>query len=126
MQNLITFLAIYVHKGQFESHFQLVVTHLFPYQVVQRINSIYCTKRGKKRLKNLSLSNIETASLRGIDFYRDVISQNVPQLFMFRPKMLSVDSLTLNNPSSLFVDDNSESESDSDDRFKGEGSAHMA
>lgn len=93
---------------------------------MQRINSIYCTKRGKKRLKKLSLSNIETASLRGIDFYRDVISQNVPQLFMFRPKMLSVDSLTLNNPSSLFVDDNSESESDSDDRFKGEGAAHMA
>ncbi|XP_016421456.1 suppression of tumorigenicity 5 protein-like isoform X1 [Sinocyclocheilus rhinocerous] len=48
-------------------------------KVVQRINSIYCTKRGKKRLKKLSLSNIETASLR---------------------------------------DDNSESESDSDDRFK--------
>ncbi|GAA6074072.1 suppression of tumorigenicity 5 protein isoform X1, partial [Tachysurus ichikawai] len=47
--------------------------------VVQRINSIFCTKRGKKRLKKLSLSNIETASLR---------------------------------------DDNSESESDSDDRFK--------
>ncbi|XP_062868526.1 suppression of tumorigenicity 5 protein isoform X2 [Trichomycterus rosablanca] len=46
-------------------------------KVVQRINSIYCTKRGKKRLKKLS--NIETASLR---------------------------------------DDNSESESDSDDRFK--------
>uniref|UniRef100_A0A8C1SH43 DENN domain containing 2B n=1 Tax=Cyprinus carpio TaxID=7962 RepID=A0A8C1SH43_CYPCA len=33
-------------------------------KVVQRINSIYCTKRGKKRLKKLSLSNIETASLR--------------------------------------------------------------
>lgn len=48
-------------------------------KVVLRINSIYCTKRGKKRLKKLSLSNIETASLR---------------------------------------DDNSESESDSDDRFK--------
>ncbi|XP_055057853.2 DENN domain-containing protein 2B [Misgurnus anguillicaudatus] len=48
-------------------------------KVVQRINSIYCTKRGKKRLKKLSLSNIETASLR---------------------------------------DENSESESDSDDRFK--------
>ncbi|KAI5614641.1 suppression of tumorigenicity 5 protein [Silurus asotus] len=48
-------------------------------KVVQRINSIYCAKRGKKRLKKLSLSNIETASLR---------------------------------------DDNSESESDSDDRFK--------
>lgn len=48
-------------------------------KVVQRINSIYCTKRGKKRLKKLSLSSIETASLR---------------------------------------DDNSESESDSDDRFK--------
>ncbi|XP_035382405.1 suppression of tumorigenicity 5 protein [Electrophorus electricus] len=48
-------------------------------KVVQRINSIYCTKRGKKRLKKLSLSNIEAASLR---------------------------------------DDNSESESDSDDRFK--------
>ncbi|KAF3686473.1 Suppression of tumorigenicity 5 protein DENN domain-containing protein 2B [Channa argus] len=48
-------------------------------KVVQRINSIYCTKRGKKRLKKLSMSNIETASLR---------------------------------------DDNSESESDSDDRFK--------
>ncbi|XP_066503395.1 suppression of tumorigenicity 5 protein [Hoplias malabaricus] len=48
-------------------------------KVVQRINSIYCTKRGKKRLKKLSLTNIETASLR---------------------------------------DDNSESESDSDDRFK--------
>ncbi|XP_055755902.1 DENN domain-containing protein 2B-like isoform X3 [Salvelinus fontinalis] len=49
-------------------------------KMVQRINSIYSTKRGKKRLKKLSLSNIETASLR---------------------------------------DDNSESESDSDDRFKG-------
>ncbi|CAB1339259.1 unnamed protein product, partial [Coregonus sp. 'balchen'] len=48
-------------------------------KMVQRINSIYCTKRGKKRLKKLTLSNIETASLR---------------------------------------DDNSESESDSDDRFK--------
>uniref|UniRef100_A0A8C8GKS9 UDENN domain-containing protein n=1 Tax=Oncorhynchus tshawytscha TaxID=74940 RepID=A0A8C8GKS9_ONCTS len=48
-------------------------------KIVQRINSIYSTKRGKKRLKKLSLSNIETASLR---------------------------------------DDNSESESDSDDRFK--------
>uniref|UniRef100_A0A672JHB2 UDENN domain-containing protein n=1 Tax=Salarias fasciatus TaxID=181472 RepID=A0A672JHB2_SALFA len=48
-------------------------------QLVQRINSIYCTKRGKKRLKKLSMSNVETASLR---------------------------------------DDNSESESDSDDRFK--------
>ncbi|XP_030649572.1 DENN domain-containing protein 2B isoform X1 [Chanos chanos] len=48
-------------------------------KLVQRINSIYCTKRGKKRLKKLSLSSIETASLR---------------------------------------DDNSESESDSDDRFK--------
>uniref|UniRef100_A0A4W5LMZ0 DENN domain containing 2B n=1 Tax=Hucho hucho TaxID=62062 RepID=A0A4W5LMZ0_9TELE len=48
-------------------------------KMVQRINSIYSTKRGKKRLKKLSLSNIETASLR---------------------------------------DDNSESESDSDDRFK--------
>ncbi|XP_071371871.1 DENN domain-containing protein 2B isoform X1 [Centroberyx affinis] len=48
-------------------------------KLVQRINSIYCTKRGKKRLKKLSMSNIETASLR---------------------------------------DDNSESESDSDDRFK--------
>ncbi|XP_076880066.1 DENN domain-containing protein 2B isoform X2 [Brachyhypopomus gauderio] len=48
-------------------------------KVVQRINSIYCTKRGKKRLKKLSLSNVDTSSLR---------------------------------------DDNSESESDSDDRFK--------
>ncbi|KAL2089042.1 hypothetical protein ACEWY4_015941 [Coilia grayii] len=48
-------------------------------KLVQRINSIYSSKRGKKRLKKLSLSNIETASLR---------------------------------------DDNSESESDSDDRFK--------
>ncbi|XP_041865366.1 suppression of tumorigenicity 5 protein isoform X2 [Melanotaenia boesemani] len=48
-------------------------------KVVQRINSIYCTKRGKKRLKKLSVSNVEMASLR---------------------------------------DDNSESESDSDDRFK--------
>ncbi|KAJ7994961.1 hypothetical protein DPEC_G00254960 [Dallia pectoralis] len=48
-------------------------------KMVQRINLIYCTKRGKKRLKKLSMSNIETASLR---------------------------------------DDNSESESDSDDRFK--------
>uniref|UniRef100_A0A4W4G441 UDENN domain-containing protein n=1 Tax=Electrophorus electricus TaxID=8005 RepID=A0A4W4G441_ELEEL len=36
----------------------------FSHQVVQRINSIYCTKRGKKRLKKLSLSNIEAASLR--------------------------------------------------------------
>ncbi|XP_026234260.1 suppression of tumorigenicity 5 protein [Anabas testudineus] len=48
-------------------------------KLVQRINSIYCTKRGKKRLKKLSMSSVETASLR---------------------------------------DDNSESESDSDDRFK--------
>ncbi|XP_041916691.1 suppression of tumorigenicity 5 protein isoform X1 [Alosa sapidissima] len=48
-------------------------------KLVQRINSIYSTKRGKKRLKKLTLSNIETSSLR---------------------------------------DDNSESESDSDDRFK--------
>ncbi|KAM8876297.1 DENN domain-containing protein 2B isoform 1-T1 [Synchiropus picturatus] len=48
-------------------------------KLVQRINSIYCTKRGKKRLKKLSMTNLETASLR---------------------------------------DDNSESESDSDDRFK--------
>ncbi|XP_070822881.1 DENN domain-containing protein 2B [Chaetodon trifascialis] len=48
-------------------------------KLVQRINSIYCTKRGKKRLKKLSMSNVETTSLR---------------------------------------DDNSESESDSDDRFK--------
>ncbi|XP_062241025.1 suppression of tumorigenicity 5 protein [Platichthys flesus] len=48
-------------------------------KLVQRINSIYCTKRGKKRLKKLTISNVETASLR---------------------------------------DDNSESESDSDDRFK--------
>uniref|UniRef100_A0A8C4H6F1 DENN domain containing 2B n=2 Tax=Dicentrarchus labrax TaxID=13489 RepID=A0A8C4H6F1_DICLA len=48
-------------------------------KLVQRINSIYCTKRGKKRLKKLTMSNVETASLR---------------------------------------DDNSESESDSDDRFK--------
>ncbi|XP_071987860.1 DENN domain-containing protein 2B isoform X2 [Engystomops pustulosus] len=50
-----------------------------PTQLVQRINSIYSAKRGKKRLKKLSMSNVETASLR---------------------------------------DDNSESESDSDDRFK--------
>lgn len=35
-------------------------------QLVQRINSIYSAKRGKKRLKKLSMSNIETASLRGI------------------------------------------------------------
>ncbi|MBN3303774.1 ST5 protein, partial [Amia calva] len=48
-------------------------------KLVRRINSIYSTKRGKKRLKKLSMSNIETSSLR---------------------------------------DDNSESESDSDDRFK--------
>uniref|UniRef100_G3SLQ2 DENN domain containing 2B n=1 Tax=Loxodonta africana TaxID=9785 RepID=G3SLQ2_LOXAF len=48
-------------------------------KLVQRINSIYNAKRGKKRLKKLSMSSIETASLR---------------------------------------DDNSESESDSDDRFK--------
>uniref|UniRef100_A0A668ANG1 DENN domain containing 2B n=1 Tax=Myripristis murdjan TaxID=586833 RepID=A0A668ANG1_9TELE len=34
-------------------------------KLVQRINSIYCTKRGKKRLKKLSMSNIETPSLRG-------------------------------------------------------------
>lgn len=77
MQNLITFIDKCVHKWQFESHFQFVVTHLFSFQVVQRINSIYCTKRGKKRLKKLSLSNIETASLRGKDFYHDVSSQNV-------------------------------------------------
>ncbi len=109
-----------------KSHFQFVAMHLFPYQVVQRINSIYCTKRGKKRLKKLSLSNIETASLRGKDFYHDVTSQNVPQLYMFRPQNVASWPLTLDNPSSLFVDDNSESESDSDDRFKGEGPAHMA
>ncbi|XP_077419225.1 DENN domain-containing protein 2B isoform X1 [Vanacampus margaritifer] len=47
-------------------------------KLVQRINSIYCSKRGKKRLKKLSMTNLDT-SLR---------------------------------------DDNSESESDSDDRFK--------
>lgn len=35
------------------------------FQLVQRINSIYCTKRGKKRLKKLSMSNVETTSLRG-------------------------------------------------------------
>ncbi len=112
--------------GSFKSHFQFVAMHLFPYQVVQRINSIYCTKRGKKRLKKLSLSNIETASLRGKDFYHDVTSQNVPQLYMFRPQNVASWPLTLDIPSSLFVDDNSESESDSDDRFKGEGPAHMA
>ncbi|XP_036989720.2 DENN domain-containing protein 2B isoform X2 [Artibeus jamaicensis] len=48
-------------------------------KLVQRINSIYNAKRGKKRLKKLSMSSVETASLR---------------------------------------DENSESESDSDDRFK--------
>ncbi|XP_048887262.1 DENN domain-containing protein 2B-like [Brienomyrus brachyistius] len=48
-------------------------------KLVQRINSIYCSKRGKKRLKRFSLSSMEMSSLR---------------------------------------DDNSESESDSDDRFK--------
>lgn len=35
------------------------------HQLVQRINSIYSAKRGKKRLKKLSMSSIETASLRG-------------------------------------------------------------
>uniref|UniRef100_A0A8C3VBH1 DENN domain containing 2B n=1 Tax=Catharus ustulatus TaxID=91951 RepID=A0A8C3VBH1_CATUS len=35
-------------------------------KLVQRINSIYSAKRGKKRLKKLSMSNIETASLRGM------------------------------------------------------------
>ncbi|KAL4622858.1 suppression of tumorigenicity 5 protein-like isoform X1 [Arapaima gigas] len=34
-------------------------------KVVQRINSIYCMKRGKKRLKKLNLSSIEASSLRG-------------------------------------------------------------
>ncbi|KAL4613504.1 suppression of tumorigenicity 5 protein-like [Arapaima gigas] len=34
-------------------------------KLVRRINSIFSSKRGKKRLKKLSLSNIETASLRG-------------------------------------------------------------
>uniref|UniRef100_A0A8D1Z4N9 DENN domain containing 2B n=1 Tax=Sus scrofa TaxID=9823 RepID=A0A8D1Z4N9_PIG len=34
-------------------------------KLVQRINSIYSAKRGKKRLKKLSMSSIETASLRG-------------------------------------------------------------
>ncbi|XP_057688002.1 suppression of tumorigenicity 5 protein isoform X2 [Corythoichthys intestinalis] len=48
-------------------------------KLVQRINSIYCSKRGKKRLKKLSMTNLDASSLR---------------------------------------DDNSESESDSDDRFK--------
>ncbi|XP_039604292.1 suppression of tumorigenicity 5 protein [Polypterus senegalus] len=48
-------------------------------KLVRRINSIYCAKRGKKRLKKLTVSNVETSSLR---------------------------------------DENSESESDSDDRFK--------
>uniref|UniRef100_A0A803XXV8 Ribosomal protein L27a n=1 Tax=Meleagris gallopavo TaxID=9103 RepID=A0A803XXV8_MELGA len=38
-------------------------------KLVQRINSIYSAKRGKKRLKKLSMSNIETASLRGNDLY---------------------------------------------------------
>uniref|UniRef100_A0A5F9D4E2 DENN domain containing 2B n=1 Tax=Oryctolagus cuniculus TaxID=9986 RepID=A0A5F9D4E2_RABIT len=33
-------------------------------KLVQRINSIYSAKRGKKRLKKLSMSSIETASLR--------------------------------------------------------------
>ncbi|XP_035121613.1 DENN domain-containing protein 2B isoform X2 [Callithrix jacchus] len=33
-------------------------------KLVQRINSIYNAKRGKKRLKKLSMSSIETASLR--------------------------------------------------------------
>ncbi|XP_043561787.1 suppression of tumorigenicity 5 protein [Chiloscyllium plagiosum] len=50
-----------------------------PPQLVRKINGIYSAKRGKKRLKKLSLSNFENASLR---------------------------------------DENSESESDSDDRFK--------
>ncbi|XP_060694906.1 suppression of tumorigenicity 5 protein isoform X2 [Hemiscyllium ocellatum] len=48
-------------------------------KLVRKINGIYSAKRGKKRLKKLSLSNFENASLR---------------------------------------DENSESESDSDDRFK--------
>lgn len=34
-------------------------------QLVQRINSIYNAKRGKKRLKKLSMSSLETSSLRG-------------------------------------------------------------
>lgn len=38
-------------------------------QLVQRINSIYNAKRGKKRLKKLSMSSIETASLRGRPWY---------------------------------------------------------
>uniref|UniRef100_A0A452UDM3 DENN domain containing 2B n=1 Tax=Ursus maritimus TaxID=29073 RepID=A0A452UDM3_URSMA len=33
-------------------------------KLVQRINSIYNAKRGKKRLKKLSMSSVETASLR--------------------------------------------------------------
>uniref|UniRef100_A0A8C9WL95 DENN domain containing 2B n=1 Tax=Scleropages formosus TaxID=113540 RepID=A0A8C9WL95_SCLFO len=40
-------------------------------KVVQRINSIYCTKRGKKRLKKLNLSSIESASLRDSEFVYD-------------------------------------------------------
>uniref|UniRef100_A0A452UDH8 DENN domain containing 2B n=1 Tax=Ursus maritimus TaxID=29073 RepID=A0A452UDH8_URSMA len=36
-------------------------------KLVQRINSIYNAKRGKKRLKKLSMSSVETASLRGMD-----------------------------------------------------------
>uniref|UniRef100_A0A8C4YVF3 DENN domain containing 2B n=1 Tax=Gadus morhua TaxID=8049 RepID=A0A8C4YVF3_GADMO len=43
--------------------------HLRIPKLVQRINSIYCTKRGKKRLKKLSMSNMETASLRGKDVW---------------------------------------------------------
>uniref|UniRef100_A0A4W3J9J9 DENN domain containing 2B n=1 Tax=Callorhinchus milii TaxID=7868 RepID=A0A4W3J9J9_CALMI len=34
-------------------------------KLVQKINGIYSAKRGKKRLKKLSLSNFENASLRG-------------------------------------------------------------
>lgn len=120
-QNVITFQGKCVHKGQFESHFQFVKMHFSPCQVVQRINSIYCTKRGKKRLKKLSLSNIETASLRGKDFYHDVrLSECAPVVHVVRWPF------DIHLTFSLFVDDNSESESDSDDRFKGEGSAHMA
>lgn len=43
----------------------LLFSHFPILQLVQRINSIYSAKRGKKRLKKLSMSNIETASLRG-------------------------------------------------------------
>ena len=54
--------------------------YLLP-QLVQRINSIFSSKRGKKRLKKLSLSNIETSSLRGkLPSHSALTEDRIPQV----------------------------------------------